>query len=76
MTKGTQAIKFGTWLRDNRDANTSSGGFNGSFTFASTERLTQAHEQRITHGTACLAGAPTGGSRVRHERVRQDQSAR
>ncbi|MGD0345109.1 MAG: carboxypeptidase regulatory-like domain-containing protein [Terracidiphilus sp.] len=42
MTHGTQAIKFGTWLRDNRDANTSSGGFNGSFTFADLNDYTGA----------------------------------
>jgi uncharacterized membrane protein YgcG len=33
MTAGAQTIKFGTWLRDNYDDNTSSGGFNGSFSF-------------------------------------------
>ncbi len=33
MSAGAQAIKFGTWLRDNRDANTSHAGFNGSFSF-------------------------------------------
>jgi hypothetical protein len=42
MTVGTQAIKFGTWLRDNRDANTSSGGFNGSYTFADLNDYTGA----------------------------------
>ncbi|MGD0892583.1 MAG: carboxypeptidase regulatory-like domain-containing protein [Terracidiphilus sp.] len=36
MTVGAQAIKFGTRLRDNRDANTSNAGVNGSFTFQST----------------------------------------
>jgi hypothetical protein len=35
MSAGKHAIKFGTWLRDNRDANTSNGGFNGSFSFSS-----------------------------------------
>jgi hypothetical protein len=33
-TVGTQAIKFGTRLRDARDANFSNAGFNGSFNFA------------------------------------------
>ena len=33
ISAGAQAIKIGTWLRDNRDANTSQGGFNGSFSF-------------------------------------------
>jgi hypothetical protein len=35
MTAGTQAIKFGTRVRDNRDANTTSDFFNGSFSFPS-----------------------------------------
>ena len=35
MSAGAHAIKFGTWMRDNRDANSSSGGFNGSFGFPS-----------------------------------------
>jgi len=35
MSIGAQAIKFGTWLRDNRDANHSQAGFNGAFSFPS-----------------------------------------
>jgi hypothetical protein len=35
MSAGAHAIKFGTWLRDNRDANSSNGDFNGSFSFPS-----------------------------------------
>lgn len=35
MSAGAHAIKFGTWLRDNRDANFSNGNFNGSFVFPS-----------------------------------------
>ena len=35
MTAGTQAIKFGTWMRDNREATSTNGNFNGSFTFPS-----------------------------------------
>ncbi len=34
-TKGKQAIKFGTWMRDNREAQSTNGNFNGSFTFPS-----------------------------------------
>jgi hypothetical protein len=34
MTAGAQAIKFGTRLRDNRDANSSNENSNGSFQFA------------------------------------------
>jgi hypothetical protein len=33
MSVGTQAIKFGTRLRDNREANSSYSNFNGTFTF-------------------------------------------
>ena len=35
MSAGAQAIKFGAWLRDNRDADSSNGNFNGSFSFPS-----------------------------------------
>ncbi|MGD0731635.1 MAG: carboxypeptidase regulatory-like domain-containing protein [Terracidiphilus sp.] len=35
MTVGAQAIKFGTRVRDNRDANSTNANFNGSFNFAS-----------------------------------------
>jgi hypothetical protein len=35
MSVGAHAIKFGTRLRDNRDANTSDAGFNGAFNFSS-----------------------------------------
>ncbi len=33
MTAGPHAIKFGAWLRDNRQALTSDGNFNGTFNF-------------------------------------------
>jgi Carboxypeptidase regulatory-like domain len=35
MSAGAHAIKFGTWMRDNRDATSSNAGFNGSFGFPS-----------------------------------------
>ena len=35
MSVGAQAIKFGTRVRDNRDANSNNGAFNGSFSFPS-----------------------------------------
>ena len=35
ISAGAQAIKAGLWMRDNRDASTSSGSFNGSFSFPS-----------------------------------------
>jgi hypothetical protein len=56
-TKGAQAIKFGTWLRDNRDANTSSGGFNGSYTFADLNDYTGAVNNFYTPGF-CPANGP------------------
>jgi len=37
MSHGAHAIKFGTRMKDTRDANQSSGNFNGSFTFDSYE---------------------------------------
>ncbi len=59
MTAGAHAIKFGTWLRDNRDAKTSSGGFNGGYTFATLADYTGAIN-KFYNGTACPTGAPTG----------------
>ena len=35
MSAGAHAIKFGLWARDNRSSTSSSGGFNGSFSFPS-----------------------------------------
>ena len=35
MTAGAHAIKFGTWLRDNRSATSTNSNFNGSFVFPS-----------------------------------------
>ncbi len=35
MSAGAHAIKFGTWLRDNRYANSTNANFNGSFNFPS-----------------------------------------
>ncbi len=42
MTAGTQAIKFGTRLRDNREANSTDANFNGSYQFASITDLVNA----------------------------------
>ncbi len=35
MTAGAHALKFGTWMRDNRQAASTSSGFNGTFNFPS-----------------------------------------
>jgi hypothetical protein len=37
LSKGAQAIKFGTRLRDNRDANLTNANYNGSFVFSNYE---------------------------------------
>ncbi|HEV2487762.1 MAG TPA: carboxypeptidase-like regulatory domain-containing protein [Terracidiphilus sp.] len=37
MSAGAHAIKFGTWMRDNRVANSSNANFNGSFSFPSLQ---------------------------------------
>ncbi len=37
FTKGAQTIKFGTWLRDDREALSNNSDFNGTFTFPSAE---------------------------------------
>ena len=37
MSAGSHAIKFGTWMRDNRDADSSNSDFNGSFSFPSLQ---------------------------------------
>ncbi len=39
---GTQAITFGTWVRDNREANSTDANFNGSFTFDTVADLVNA----------------------------------
>jgi hypothetical protein len=38
LSHGTHAIKFGTRLRDSRDANLTNANFNGSFTFDSSDK--------------------------------------
>jgi hypothetical protein len=37
MTAGRHAIKFGTWLRDNREATSTDSNFNGNFTFPTVQ---------------------------------------
>ena len=53
MSAGAHAIKFGTWLRDNRDANTSNGGFNGTFSFSS-----------LANYVTMLNGLPAGSTTI------------
>ncbi len=42
MSVGAHAIKFGARLRDNRDANSTNGNFNGSFSFATLDAYNNA----------------------------------
>lgn len=53
MSAGRQAIKFGTWLRDNRDASTSNAGFNGNFSFSS-----------LANYVTMLNGLPAGSTTI------------
>jgi hypothetical protein len=58
MSAGKHAIKFGTRLRDNADANTSNDDFNGSFTFSSVADYVGALNNQAAAGTC----APNTGS--------------
>jgi len=57
MSVGNHAIKFGTRLRDNSDANTSDDDFNGSFTFASAADYVGA--LNIQNGATCTSTTST-----------------
>ena len=57
MSVGAHAIKFGTRLRDNVDANTSDADFNGSFTFNSAADYVGA--LNLEAGVACPANPST-----------------
>jgi hypothetical protein len=58
MSVGAHAIKFGTRLRDNADANTSDDDFNGNFTFSTVADYVGA--LNLEAGVACPAGSPSG----------------
>jgi hypothetical protein len=58
MSVGAHAIKFGTRLRDNADANTSNSDFNGSFTFPSVADYVGA--LNIEAGQTCPTSTATG----------------
>jgi uncharacterized membrane protein YgcG len=57
MSAGTHAIKFGGWLRDNRDANSSDSGFNGSFTFKTLAAYSNTLDVCVSNLTACKSNA-------------------
>jgi hypothetical protein len=66
MSAGAHAIKFGTWIRDNRDANATNANFNGSFSFPSLQAyvatlngLAQGHT--FTQIVASCPATQTGG---------------
>ncbi len=52
LSAGKQAIKFGLWARDNREALTTDGGFNGSFSFLTAYDYAGALN-KLYNGTAC-----------------------
>lgn len=62
MTAGKHALKFGTWMRDDRQATSTSSGFNGSFNFPSLSAYVDtlnglaAHETVAQIAAACPAG--------------------
>ncbi len=56
MTEGNQAIKFGTWIRDNRQATSTDSDFNGQYTFPTVADYAGALNQYYFH-SACPAGA-------------------
>ncbi len=47
MSLGRHALKFGTRLRDGRDANSADSGFNGSFTFSSQGAYSDAVKKAL-----------------------------
>jgi len=55
VSAGAHAIKFGAWLRDNRDANATDANFNGSFSFPSLQAYAATlngimNPNYLTHG--------------------------
>jgi len=57
MTAGKQAIKFGGWARDNRDANSSFSGHNGTLAFTQTGYIDALNALAANQS---LASLPTG----------------
>ncbi len=63
LSEGKQAIKIGAWLRDDRDATSSDGNFNGSFTFPSVTAFVNTWnnwESGMPLGTNCPANTSGG----------------
>jgi hypothetical protein len=65
MTAGGHAIKFGAWLRDNRQATSTDANYNGSFSFSTVydyagalnTAATETTPNDFATGTACLPTA-------------------
>jgi len=64
MSLGRHALKFGTRLRDSRDANFSDAGFNGTFNFDSTTSYYQALANSANASPQQLSYATGKGSTV------------
>ncbi|MGH9605190.1 MAG: carboxypeptidase regulatory-like domain-containing protein [Terracidiphilus sp.] len=62
LSAGKQAIEFGIWGRDNREAITTDSGFNGSFSFAHPSDYAGALNE-LYNGTACPT-APSSSDEV------------
>jgi len=73
MSVGRHAIKFGTRLRDNRDANATNAGFNGSFTFNSMADYVGA--LNLLNGVACPSGTDCAPAKLNYTTGVQGASA-
>jgi hypothetical protein len=70
LSKGTHAIKFGTRLRDSRDANLTNANFNGAFTFATYQQYlamanglqTQSFNSLVQQGDGPISAGFTTGN--------------
>jgi hypothetical protein len=63
LTEGRQAIKMGAWLRDDREAQSTDGNFNGSFSFPSVTAFVNTWnnwESGQPLGTNCPANTSGG----------------
>jgi len=57
MSAGAHAIKFGTRVRDNRDANSTDSNFNGTFSFASLAAYEAQTPNKLTYTFGPIAAA-------------------
>jgi hypothetical protein len=74
MSHGAHAIKFGTRMRDTRDANMTSSNFNGAFTFDSPEKY-MAMANGLAGGTPFNALVKQGDGPISASYASGDQSA-